>query len=175
MEHERKSFVFYGSYDEAIRMLETPEQRNLLYMAISDFGLRGIYPEDTGDKLVDMALKFVRPLIDANLERKERAKENGKYGGAPKGNQNAKKQPKTTQNNQNQPKTTKNKLNVNVNANVTDNANTNTNVNANANVNVNDNKETCPYVDERGIITDWDKFQEWKKKNPDWHFEEDDD
>ena len=99
MDRDRQSFVFYGSYDEAIRMLETPEQRDLLYRAISDFGLRGIYPEDTGDKLVDMALKFVRPLIDANLERKERARENGKFGGAPKGNQNAKK---TTQNNQKQ-------------------------------------------------------------------------
>ena len=136
MESERKSFVFYGSYDEAIRMLDTPEQRDLLYCAISDFGLRGVYPEDTGDKLVDMALKFVRPLIDANLERKERAKENGKYGGAPKGNQNARK---TTQNNQNQPKTTKNKLNVNVNANATVNDTVNSNVNANDNDNVNVN------------------------------------
>lgn len=169
MESERKSFVFYGSYDEAIRMLDTPEQRDLLYCAISDFGLRGVYPEDTGDKLVDMALKFVRPLIDANLERKERAKENGKYGGAPKGNQNARK---TTQNNQNQPKTTKNKLNVNVNANATVNDTVNSNVNANANDNVNVNvkekKEICPYVDEKGIITDWDKFHEWKRLHPDW-------
>lgn len=166
MDRDRKSFVFYGSYDEAIRMLDTAEQRDLLYRAISDFGLRGIYPEDTGDKLVDMALKFVRPLIDANIERKERARENGKYGGAPKGNQNAKK---TTQNNLNQPKTTKNKLNVNDNVNdnvtVTDNATVNANDNVNVNVNVN-NKERCPYVDDKGMITDWDKFQEWKAKRP---------
>lgn len=166
MDRDRQSFVFYGSYDEAIRMLETPEQRDLLYRAISDFGLRGIYPEDTGDKLVDMALKFVRPLIDANLERKERARENGKFGGAPKGNQNAKK---TAQNNQNQPKTTKNKLNVNVNDNSNNNANinANTNVNENVNVNVNKNvniKEPNPYVDiNTQMITDFEKYDEWNR------------
>jgi hypothetical protein len=164
MDRDRQSFVFYGSYDEAIRMLETPEQRDLLYRAISDFGLRGIYPEDTGDKLVDMALKFVRPLIDANLERKERARENGKFGGAPKGNQNAKK---TTQNNQNQPKTTKNKLNVNVNDNSNNNANTNANINVNENVNVNKNvniKEPNPYVDiNTQMITDFEKYDEWNR------------
>jgi len=164
MDRDRQSFVFYGSYDEAIRMLETPEQRDLLYRAISDFGLRGIYPEDTGDKLVDMALKFVRPLIDANLERKERARENGKFGGAPKGNQNAKK---TTQNNQNQPKTTKNKLNVNVNDNSNNNANTNANTNVNENVNVNKNvniKEPNPYVDiNTQMITDFEKYDEWNR------------
>lgn len=160
MDRDRQSFVFYGSYDEAIRMLETPEQRDLLYRAISDFGLRGIYPEDTGDKLVDMALKFVRPLIDANLERKERARENGKFGGAPKGNQNAKK---TTQNNQNQPKTTKNKLNVNVNDNSNNNANINANTNVNENVNENVNiKEPNPYVDiNTQMITDFEKYDEW--------------
>lgn len=164
MDRDRQSFVFYGSYDEAIRMLETPEQRDLLYRAISDFGLRGIYPEDTGDKLVDMALKFVRPLIDANLERKERARENGKFGGAPKGNQNAKK---TTQNNQNQPKTTKNKLNVNVNDNSNNNANINANTNVNENVNVNKNvniKEPNPYVDiNTQMITDFEKYDEWNR------------
>lgn len=167
MDNERKSFVFYGSYDEAIRMLETPEQRDKLYRAIADYGLREVYPEDTGDKLVDMALKFIRPLIDANLERKERARENGKYGGAPKGNKNASK---TTQNNQKQPKTTQNKLNVNVNANVTDNVTANVTDNANVNVN---NKEICPFVDENGYITDWDNFQDWKAKHPDWKGEDD--
>ena len=157
MERERKSFVFYGSYDEAIRMLETSEQRDMLYRAISDYGLRGIYPEDTGDKLVDMALKFVRPLIDANLERKEKARENGRYGGAPKGNQNAKKQPKTTENNQKQPNSTKNKLNVNVNDNANINGTVNDNANENENVNENINIESLeddgwgiPYKDENG-------------------------
>lgn len=29
-------------------------------------------------------------------------------------------------------------------------------------------KEVCPYVDENGYITDWDNFQEWKAKHPDW-------
>ena len=161
MESERKSFVFYGSYDEAIRMLESPEQRDLLYRAIADFGLRGIYPEDTGDKLVDMALKFVRPLIDANLERKERARENGKYGGAPKGNQNARK---TTQNHPKQPKSTKNKLNVNVNANATVNDTVTDTVNANANDNVNVNIGRNPYVDINTMtITDFDKYDEWNE------------
>jgi hypothetical protein len=29
-------------------------------------------------------------------------------------------------------------------------------------------EEVCPYVDENGYITDWDNFQEWKAKHPDW-------
>ena len=174
MEVERKSFVFYGSYDEAIRMLETPEQRDKLYRAIADYGLREVYPEDTGDKLVDMALKFVRPLIDANLERKERARENGKFGGAPKGNKNASK---TTENNPKQPKTTKNKLNVNVNDTVTDtvtdNVTANANVNVNDNVNVNIEKNPFISVAENGdeIVTDLAKYNEW---NLEHGIEEDD-
>ena len=53
-----------------------------------------------------------KPIIDNSISNYDAAVENGKKGGAPKGNQNArkypkKKQPKTTQNNPDQPKTTK--------------------------------------------------------------------
>ena len=58
--------------------------------------------------------------------------------------------------------------NVNDNDNENDNEHDNAHVNVNENVNVNDNKEFCPYVDKDGIITDWEKFQEWKRKHPDW-------
>jgi len=33
-------------------------------------------------------------------------------------------------------------------------------------------KEVCPYVDENGYITDWDNFQDWKAKHPDWKGED---
>lgn len=166
-ENNLQSYVHYESYDKAIERMKTPEQKYKLYRVIADYGLYGIEPSFTGDELVDMALEFIIPLITSSIKRKEIAQNNGKFGGAPKGNQNAKKQPKTTKNNR---QTTKNKLNVNDNAN--DNANANANDNDNVNENVNVNKEICPFVDEEGYITDWDKFQEWKSKHPNWKGEE---
>ena len=167
-----QSYIHYESYDKAIERMKTPEQKYKLYRVIADYGLYGIEPSFTGDDLVDMALEFIIPLITSSIKRKEIAQNNGKFGGAPKGNQNARKQPKTTKNNR---QTTKNKLNVNdnVNANDTDNVNANDNANDNDNENVNINKEICPFVDENGIITDWDNFQEWKSKHPDWRGDDD--
>ena len=34
-------------------------------------------------------------------------------------------------------------------------------------------KEICPFVDANGIITDFDKFHEWKAKHPDWKGDDD--
>lgn len=155
------SYVQYESYDKAIERMKTPEQKYKMYRIIADYGLYGKEPEFTGDDLVDMALEFVIPLLSSSIKRKEVAKNNGSFGGAPKGNQNAKKQPKTTKNNQ---ETTKNKLNVNVNDNANVHVNDNAHVNANANVNVNDNVNvnintdsseedegwSIPYQDENG-------------------------
>lgn len=134
-----QSYIQYESYDKAIERMKTPEQKYKMYRIIADYGLYGKEPEFTGDDLVDMALEFVIPLLTSSIKRKEVARANGSFGGAPKGNQNAKKQPKTTQE---QPKTTKNKLNVNANANANRNINVNANatVNANANVNANVNE-----------------------------------
>jgi len=162
-----QSYIQYESYDRAIERMKTPEQKYKMYRIIADYGLYGKEPEFTGDELVDMALEFVIPLLTSSIKRKETARINGSFGGAPKGNQNAKKQPKTTKE---QPKTTKNKLNVNVNANANKNINVNDNVNVNANdnvnVNVNDNVNdinTLPPDDE-----DDDWFIPYQDENGKW-------
>jgi predicted component of type VI protein secretion system len=54
--------------------------------------------------LGNMCWSFIKPTIDYHTRRYNTSVENGKKGGAPKGNSNAKKQPKTTQE---QPKSTK--------------------------------------------------------------------
>lgn len=80
---DRESFMFYKSYREAGQMI--PEEDRLkFYEIIFEYGLTGKEPEDTGNPLIDMALKFIRPLIKANIQNYV----NGKKGGAPKGTVN---------------------------------------------------------------------------------------
>lgn len=109
---ERDSFVFYKSFYDALCELDEKDQIILLH-AICSYAINGEEPHIKGPlKAVFITIK---PQIDKNNQRYE----NGKKGGAPKGNQNAKK---TTENNQNQP-------NVNVNVNDTVNDNVNVSVN----------------------------------------------
>lgn len=102
---ERRSFVFYASWLEAIENLPTDMQGDALF-AIAKYGIRG---EEVAciKPIAKAMLTMVKAQIDANNSRYEA----GCKGGAPRGNQNARKQPK---NNQKQPtdnqKTTKNNL-----------------------------------------------------------------
>ena len=151
---ERESFLFYRSYLEAIGKIKSIEAKYKLLMGIINYGLDRTEPE-FDDELSQMAWVFIEPLLDANY-RKYLA---GQKGGAPAGNQNAKrsnqKQPKTTTNNQKQG-------NVNVKDNVTANDNAKANANANDNVNVNIGRN--PYVDINTMtITDFDKYDEWNE------------
>jgi hypothetical protein len=112
MDNERKGFVFYRSFYEAITDKDvglTKTEQLDLFLAISEYCLFGVVPELTGRSKAMWIL--IKPQLDANNNRYE----NGTKGGAPKGNQNAKKttekqpkttekQPKTTKNNQKQPK-----------------------------------------------------------------------
>lgn len=112
----RESFIFYRSFYEAAQDLEDAD-RLKFYDAVLEYALNG--SETLTERSSARAVfKSVRPQIDVNNQRYE----NGKKGGAPLGNKNAKKQPKTTKK---QPKhnqsTTKKQPNVNVNVN--DNAN----------------------------------------------------
>lgn len=112
----RDSFIFYRSFYEAAQDLEDAD-RLKFYDAVLEYALNG--SETLTERSSARAVfKSVRPQIDVNNQRYE----NGKKGGAPLGNKNAKKQPKTTKK---QPKhnqsTTKKQPNVNVNVN--DNAN----------------------------------------------------
>lgn len=103
---ERESFVFYRSFRDAFRALDK-DVRLRMYEAIIDYGLDLIEPHFEGIEKVLWTL--IRPQLEANNKRFE----NGCKGGAPIGNQNARKQPK---NNQKQP---------NVNENVNENENVN--------------------------------------------------
>ena len=117
---QKKSFVFYRSYlDAAARM--SNEQRLQFFDMLIAYGLDRKPVKDTGDILIDIAFDFVVPLLDANYKKYE----DGKKGGAPKGNKNAKK--KTTKNNLKQPLVE------------TENNQKQPNVNGNENVNENDN------------------------------------
>ena len=91
----RKSFLFYRSFVEAGRQI--PEDKRLAYYeAIFTYALDGIKPDPDEDPLIKIAFSFIEPLVEASLKKYE----NGKKGGAPVGNQNARK------NNQKQPKET---------------------------------------------------------------------
>lgn len=151
---------------------EDPEQYLIALEMYMDYAFDGTEPDLSGKPLVmKLFWKAAKPLIDANNKNYI----NGCKGGAPsesmKGNQNARKKKQTENKPNSNPKQTQNKGNVNVNANV--NANDNEHVNANANVNVNDNKEICPFVDKDGYITDFEKFQDWKAKHPNWKGDDD--
>lgn len=119
---------FYESFYEGLKELD-PETRLEFFEAIVEYGLYGYEPEYTGLKTAYW--KQIKTSIASAQARYEASVNNGKKGGAPKGNQNARKQPKSTQNNLEQPNSTENNLN--------DNDNVNNNVNDNKNINDNDN------------------------------------
>ena len=80
-----ESFIFYKSFAEAIA--ECPESEQLeIYRAITAYVFAGVEPE-LATSHERMAWKLIRPQLDANLRRYI----NGCQGGAPKGNQNARK------------------------------------------------------------------------------------
>ena len=158
------SFVFYRSFYEALKEVE-PEYRLTIWEAICEYMLNGEVPQGL-NSIASMAWKLILPQLEANRRRREASLENAAKGGAPKGNQNARKQPK---NNLNQPnttygnslvdlETTENNSNVNVNDNVNDNVNVNPNVNVNENANENVNVNVGPpwYTDRHGAYFDRD-------------------
>ena len=114
----KESFVFYRSFYKAITELETTEEQLELFNAICKFNFENIKP-DFKFKHIKAMFNIMQPLIDKASTRYIASVENGKKGGAPLGNQNARKYPK---NNLNQPK---NNLNENDNVNVNDNYNVN--------------------------------------------------
>lgn len=118
-----ESIVFYKSFYEAIKVIPDAASRLAAYEAILGYAFKDVM-DVVKDPFANIILEMAKPQIDANTKRRL----NGSKGGAPAGNQNAKKNnlkqpPVELENNQKQP-------NVNVNV----------NVNENVNVNDNDNK-----------------------------------
>lgn len=104
----RDSFIFYRSFYEAISRCPADLQ-NALFRAVASYGLDRIEPDFSDNQMAAAIWTLIRPQLDATYKRYL----NGRKGGAPAGNQNARKQPKTTEK---QP-------NVNENVNVNDNDN----------------------------------------------------
>ena len=117
----RESFIFYASFYDAIKELPN-ELRLEIFDAVCEFSLNGKEPELTG--VARAIFTLIRPQIAANFARYE----GGCKGGAPKGNQNARKHkhPETTeQPNDNQETTIKQPKNNLKQPNENDNVNDN--------------------------------------------------
>ena len=125
--NEKRSFVMYDSFLEAMKHLNDAEFRECV-LRIRDYALEGI-DEESQSPYVNIILAMAKPNLDsarrrymASVENGKKGAEYGKLGGAPKGNQNArKKQP------QKQP------LDVDANEDVDVNEDEEVNENANAN------------------------------------------
>ena len=98
-ENEKKSFVMYASFFEAMKHLNDAEFRECMIM-IGEYGLKGVEMQSSSP-MVNVIMELVKPNLaaagrryDACVENGKKGAEYGKLGGAPKGNQNArKKQP----------------------------------------------------------------------------------
>lgn len=116
----KDSFIFYRSFYDSLKEIPDDEQIKV-YKAISEYALNNNELELTG--VAKAIFLLIKPQIDAN----NRKYENGKKGGAPKGNKNAQKNNQETTKKQpkNNLKTTEQQPNVNdnVNVNVNDNVN----------------------------------------------------
>ena len=85
-------FTFFVSYYEGLK--QVPEEHRLeAYEAIMNYVFEGVEPSDDTSPWVQIVFQMAKPTIDSGLI----SKENGKKGGAPKGNKNAKKSEETTE------------------------------------------------------------------------------
>ena len=97
--NEKRSFVMYDSFLEAMKHLNDAEFRECV-LKIRDYALDGI-DKESESPYVNIILAMAKPNLEAARRRYEASVENGKkgaefgkLGGAPKGNKNAsKKQP----------------------------------------------------------------------------------
>lgn len=96
---EKRSFVMYDSFLEAMKHLNDAEFRECV-LKIRDYALEG-NEEESASPMVNVIMALAKPNLDsakrrymASVENGKKGAEFGKLGGAPKGNQNArKKQP----------------------------------------------------------------------------------
>ena len=82
------SFVFYHSYIEALEDMDDKQFRECI-LALCNYGLYQNRGEYKG--MVKMYMAQAIPQIDANERKRITAQINGMNGGAPQGNQNARK------------------------------------------------------------------------------------
>ena len=124
--NDKKSFVFYDSFLSAMKHLNDAEFRECV-LKIRDYALEGV-DEESSSPMVNVIMAMAKPNLDsarrrymASVENGKKGAEFGKLGGAPKGNQNARK---------NNPQSTpKQPLDVDVNDDVEEDVNEEVNVN----------------------------------------------
>ena len=95
----KNSFVFYDSFLSAMKHLSDAEFRECV-LKIRDYALEGV-DEESSSPMVNVIMAMAKPNLDsarrrymASVENGKKGAEYGKLGGAPRGNQNArKKQP----------------------------------------------------------------------------------
>lgn len=126
-EIQNESFVFFKSMFEAVEYIPKAELRAQAYKTIALYGLCGIVPQEDASPYIKMIFAQAKVILDNSRNRHNACKENGRKGGAPKGNQNAKKQAKTTKETTSDTtrETSKNNLNKNKNKNKNKNENKN--------------------------------------------------
>ena len=122
----KNSFVFYDSFLSAMKHLNDAEFRECV-LKIRDYALEGV-DEESSSPMVNVIMAMAKPNLDsarrrymASVENGKKGAEFGKLGGAPKGNQNARK---------NNPQSTpKRPLDEDVNEDVEEDVNEEVNVN----------------------------------------------
>ena len=86
--------VFKSQFD-AIDMLPTDKEQLLMYRAVLNHQFYGLEPDFSDAPYLAALYSSWLPVLDKSKELRRIARENGKKGGAPIGNQNARKN-KTT-------------------------------------------------------------------------------
>jgi hypothetical protein len=131
--NEKRSFVMYDSFLEAMKHINDAEFRECV-LKIRDYALEGV-DEESSSPMVNVIMELAKPNLDsarrrymASVENGKKGAEFGKLGGAPKGNQNARK---------NNPQSTpKQPLDVDVNEDVEVDENEEVNVNEKVDIEV---------------------------------------
>lgn len=99
---KKNQAMYFPVYLDTKRHVErlSLEERGRLFTALYEFAVSGEYDEPE-NPATDMALSFMTAQMERDFDKLDKTREinteNGKKGGAPKNNQNAKKQPKTTE------------------------------------------------------------------------------
>ncbi|NDV84254.1 DUF6291 domain-containing protein [Bacteroides sp. 51] len=159
---EKKSFVFYESWQRAIDELPADIQLEI-YQAITAYAINKKSIELS--PMAKVAFSFIKQDLDRNAkkyaDRCMKNKENSIKGGAPKGNKNALKTTKTTDRVKKQPKQPDNE---------NDNVNEDGNDNVNGSIKI-DNKEILSLesikkeAQASSCMSDFDRFNYWIKDN----------
>jgi hypothetical protein len=137
---ETDGYIYFASFHESTKELDDTQYGKLM-RSINEYAFYGNEPPDDIPGVIKMAFGLIKPQIDANKRKREdylKSKEDGKKGGAPKGNKNAaKKQPEqpgvVLENNPRLNKKTTPKTTINGNGNGNGNGNVKVNVKENGN------------------------------------------